>query len=111
MHHQCERRDRTGGGWANRGGLGVATRRRMRSLPSCLLITSALGACGSSSKVSPDAAPDAAPDGAPDADTSTKIAITSDAPLLLAAFRDGASGPWQAATMKTATSYEIAVHG
>ncbi len=42
---------------------------------------------------------------------ATAINITTDVPPGLVAFREGATGPWQAATMKTSTTFEADVHG
>ena len=70
----------------------------MRSLiiiSSPLLCSSLLAACG-------DDAPKVEP---------TTITISSDKAPALVAFRDGLDADWQAATMKTATSYEAVVHG
>jgi hypothetical protein len=39
------------------------------------------------------------------------ITITSDRAPALVAFRDGVAGPWQAATMRTPTTFEAEVHG
>ncbi len=41
----------------------------------------------------------------------TAITITTDIAPGLVAFREGATGPWQAATMKSATTFEANVHG
>jgi hypothetical protein len=43
--------------------------------------------------------------------SATTITITTGRPAALVAFRDGVAGPWQAATMKTPTSFEAQVHG
>ena len=49
-------------------------------------------------------------DGEP-APTAITIAITADKAPALVAFRDGLDGEWQAATMKTPTTFEAAVNG
>src|SRR5215467_3369058 len=73
--------------WPRARGAVVAGRGDMRA-PWLSVV---LAACGGSSHSKPDAPPDIGP--------ATKIAITSDTPLLLAVFRDGVGAPWQTATM------------
>ena len=53
-----------------------------------------IAACGSS------------PSGPP-----TTVTVTSNLPLLIAAFRDGPAAAWRDATMTSPTTYEITVHG
>src|SRR5215467_11320791 len=76
---------------------------RRRFLP-LLTLPSIVVACGSNPRGTPDGAP---PDMAP----ATTITITTGRPAALVAFRDGGTAPWQTATMKTPTSFEVQVHG
>jgi hypothetical protein len=71
----------------------------MRSLILIPVFSTLLLACGGDGNIPPD---DTGP---------TTIQLTAGGATALVAFRDGTDGAWQAATMKTPTSYELQVHG